>query len=240
MENAQPEAITADWLSLGDAIAILEQRLGDTLGAQRTIAEWAAGGILRTEASTARGFFGRPDDLSQCNWKIEEAFWQRVGEHPAIAWRVGNLGLVLEACPGYDVRKHRNRLPARVTGVRVNAVDLKRLIDGLPPVRAISTTGDPTQALDALIAVPADATPIAKERVAPGPKPDPDWDWAVFHVIKSSIDAGYSKALKRGDRAAIETQLLEKMGERKKHPSPDSARKYAVRVINALPDKSDT
>lgn len=76
-------------------------------------------------------------------------------------------------------------------------------------------------------------------RLKPGPRPDPDWEWAIGVVTSEVLSAGYSKPLPRGGRAAIETMLLTRMEERDKHFTEDSARKYARRVIDALPERAE-
>lgn len=76
--------------------------------------------------------------------------------------------------------------------------------------------------------------PKAQKR--PGPAPDPDWPHAIAKVTQDCIAAGYKRARKRGDKAAIQTMLLGFMAEKDKHPSEDTAAKYAEQVIAALPD----
>lgn len=49
------------------------------------------------------------------------------------------------------------------------------------------------------------------ERKKPGPKPDPNWIAVEETVLANVIKAGYSLPLKRGEKAAIATQLLEEM-----------------------------
>lgn len=77
-----------------------------------------------------------------------------------------------------------------------------------------------------------------KLRKRPGPKPDPDWSKAVAEVTPTCIAAGFKQPLKRGEKAAIQTMLLNFMENRNKFPSDDSARKYAGQVIKQLPDNS--
>lgn len=70
----------------------------------------------------------------------------------------------------------------------------------------------------------------------PGPAPDPVWPEVVAKVSNECIAAGYSRPLKRGDKAAIATMLLSAMAELDKHFSEDTAAKHALKVIEALPD----
>lgn len=78
----------------------------------------------------------------------------------------------------------------------------------------------------------------APARKKPGPKPDPDWPDAITNVTAHCIEAGFTKPLKRGELAAIQNLLLSAMAEKDKHPSDDTARKYAAQVIAKLPDNS--
>ena len=78
----------------------------------------------------------------------------------------------------------------------------------------------------------------SQRRKTPGPDPDPDWPGAIMKVTADCIAAGYTKPLKRGDKAAIQNLLLSAMAEKDKHPSDDTARKYAEQVIVQLPDNS--
>ena len=48
--------------------------------------------------------------------------------------------------------------------------------------------------------------------------------------------AGYKRPLRRGDKAAIQTMLLNFMADRDKNFSDDIAAKHAVKVIAALPE----
>lgn len=89
--------------------------------------------------------------------------------------------------------------------------------------------GDPAEAVYAAARTP---------RKKPGPAPDPDWPAAIAKVTKDSVAAGYARPLKRGEKAAIQAMLLSAMAENNKHPSDDSARKYADQVIVQLPDIS--
>lgn len=73
-------------------------------------------------------------------------------------------------------------------------------------------------------------------RKKPGPAPDPDWPHAIAKVTQDCIAAGYKRTRKRGDKAAIQTMLLNFMGDRNKHFSNDIAAKHAETVIAALPD----
>ncbi len=75
-----------------------------------------------------------------------------------------------------------------------------------------------------------------RHRKRPGPAPDPDWPDAITSVAQECISAGYKRPLKRGDKAAIQTMLLNYMSGRNKNFSEDIARKYAEAVIAALPD----
>lgn len=76
-----------------------------------------------------------------------------------------------------------------------------------------------------------------KHRKKPGPAPDPDWPDAIAKVTKDCIAAGYQKPLKRGNKSAIQTMLLNFMAEKDKHFSDDIAAKHAKKVIAGLPDK---
>ena len=75
-----------------------------------------------------------------------------------------------------------------------------------------------------------------KARKRPGPAPDPDWPHAIAKVTQDCIAAGYKRTQKRGDKAAIQTMLLNYMSAKDKHFSPDIAAKHAKTVIAALPD----
>jgi hypothetical protein len=75
-------------------------------------------------------------------------------------------------------------------------------------------------------------------RKKPGPAPDPDWPAAIERVTAECIRAGYTRPLRRGEQAAIQALLLRAMAEKDKHPSDDTARKYARDVIEKLPDSS--
>jgi hypothetical protein len=94
---------------------------------------------------------------------------------------------------------------------------------------------DEVLALRGNAAEPAkDAKPRAARKL-PGPSPDPDWPAAIAKVTKDCIAAGYKRPLKRGAKAAIQTQLLNFMAARDKHLSDAIAAKYAEKVIEALP-----
>jgi hypothetical protein len=69
----------------------------------------------------------------------------------------------------------------------------------------------------------------------PGPAPDPAWPEVVARIVKECILAGYRHPLRRGNKAAIATMLLSAMAEQNKHFSEDTAAKYALEVIEALP-----
>lgn len=73
-------------------------------------------------------------------------------------------------------------------------------------------------------------------RRKPGPAPDPDWPHAIAKVTHECIEAGYKRPPKRGDKAAIQTMLLNFMAEKDKQFSDDIARKHAEAVIAGLPD----
>lgn len=73
-------------------------------------------------------------------------------------------------------------------------------------------------------------------RKRPGPAPDPDWPHAIAKVTQDCIAAGYTRPLKRGGKAAIQTMLLSYMADKDKHFSDDIAAKHAKTVIAALPD----
>ncbi len=73
-------------------------------------------------------------------------------------------------------------------------------------------------------------------RKRPGPAPDPDWPHAIAKVTQDCIAAGYTRPLKRGGKAAIQTMLLNYMADKDKHFSDDIAAKHAEAVIAALPD----
>lgn len=75
-----------------------------------------------------------------------------------------------------------------------------------------------------------------KVRKRPGPAPDPDWPHAIAKVTQDCIAAGYTRPLKRGGKAAIQTMLLSYMADKDKHFSDDIAAKHAETVIAALPD----
>lgn len=75
-----------------------------------------------------------------------------------------------------------------------------------------------------------------KNRKLPGPAPDPDWPQAIAKVTQDCIAAGYTRPLKRGGKAAIQTMLLSYMADKDKHFSDDIAAKHAETVIAALPD----
>ena len=87
-----------------------------------------------------------------------------------------------------------------------------------------------------LAPVGTEASILARNK--PGPAADPDWPAAIEKVTADCIAAGYATPLKRGDKAAIQNLLLSAMAERNKHPSDDTARKYAEKVIEKLPDNS--
>lgn len=77
---------------------------------------------------------------------------------------------------------------------------------------------------------------VKAARKRPGPAPDPDWPHALAKVTQDCIAAGYKHRRKRGDKAAIQTMLLNFMAAKDKHFSEDIAAKYAEKVIAALPD----
>jgi hypothetical protein len=77
---------------------------------------------------------------------------------------------------------------------------------------------------------------LTKERKRPGPAPDPDWPHAIAKVTRDCIAAGYKRARKRGDKAAIQTMLLNYMAEKDKNFSDDIAARHAETVIAALSD----
>jgi len=77
---------------------------------------------------------------------------------------------------------------------------------------------------------------LTKGRKRPGPPPDPDWPHAIAKVTQDCIAAGYKRPPKRGDKAAIQTMLLDYMADRGKNFSDDIAAKHAETVIAALPD----
>lgn len=77
---------------------------------------------------------------------------------------------------------------------------------------------------------------VTKRRKRPGPAPDPDWPHAIAKVTQDCIAADYKRTRKRGDKAAIQTMLLNYMAEKDKHFSDDIAAKHAETVIAALPD----
>lgn len=79
-------------------------------------------------------------------------------------------------------------------------------------------------------------TQAEKVRKRPGPAPDPDWPHAIAKVTQDCIAAGYTQALKRGDKAAIQTMLLNYMADKNKNFSVDIAAKHAKAVIDALPE----
>lgn len=83
---------------------------------------------------------------------------------------------------------------------------------------------------------PKASTVERRQRKRPGPAPDPDWPKAISKVTQDCIAAGYKRATKRGDKAAIQTMLLGYMADLNKHFSEDIAAKYAEAVIAALPD----
>ncbi|MBO9518072.1 MAG: hypothetical protein J7493_08390 [Porphyrobacter sp.] len=86
-------------------------------------------------------------------------------------------------------------------------------------------------------AVNADAQTKSKpERKRPGRAADPYWPLAIATVTQECLKAGYKRPLKRGQKAAIQTMLLNEMAVKDKHFSEDSAAKYAMKVIAALPD----
>ncbi|MFL0671323.1 MAG: hypothetical protein ACJLS3_07845 [Erythrobacter sp.] len=91
---------------------------------------------------------------------------------------------------------------------------------------------------DLMRVFPASQRPIAKDKTRrkPGPQADPDWPFAVDAVTRECVAAGYTKQLRRGDKAAITTMLLSFMADKDKHFSPDAAAKYAEAVITQLPD----
>lgn len=74
-----------------------------------------------------------------------------------------------------------------------------------------------------------------KLKQKPGPKADPDWALAIAKVTKECIAAGYRNPPERGNKASIQTQLLNFMAEKGKDFSQDTAAKYAQKVIDALP-----
>ena len=82
---------------------------------------------------------------------------------------------------------------------------------------------------------PNNETKPKTERKRPGPAPDPDWPLAIAKVTQDCIAAGYRRPLKRGDKAAIQTMLLNVMAAKDKHFSDDIAAKHAEKVIPALP-----
>lgn len=75
-----------------------------------------------------------------------------------------------------------------------------------------------------------------KGRKRPGPAPDPDWPHAIAKVTEDCVAAGYKRLRKRGDKAAIQTMLLNFMADKDKHYSDDAAAKHAETVIASLPD----
>lgn len=89
-------------------------------------------------------------------------------------------------------------------------------------------------AFPAIAAKQSENVKMARKR--PGPAPDPDWPHAIAKVTQDCVAAGYKRARKRGDKAAIQTMLLSYMADRDKHFSDDIAAKHAETVIAALPD----
>lgn len=83
---------------------------------------------------------------------------------------------------------------------------------------------------------PSEMAPPRIARKRPGPAPHPDWPNAIAKVIQDCIAAGYTRPLKRGGKAAIQTMLLSYMADKDKHFSDDIAAKHAKAVIAALPD----
>ena len=89
---------------------------------------------------------------------------------------------------------------------------------------------------------PAKQTPLntsgsSTSRKKPGPTRDGRWDEAIAAVAANCQSGGYVRPLKRGERAAIETQLLLEMATLTGIDfSPDTARKYAIEVIERLPE----
>lgn len=73
------------------------------------------------------------------------------------------------------------------------------------------------------------------ERKKPGPQPDPNWIPVEETVLANVIKAGYSLPLKRGEKAAIATQLLEEMERLTGNSfSPAISLKRAENVIERL------
>ena len=85
---------------------------------------------------------------------------------------------------------------------------------------------------------PSTISAVGKARRKPGPAPDADWPAVMDEVARECSAARYSRPLARGQQAAIITMLLGAMANRDKHPSEDTARKYAAQVIARLPDNS--
>lgn len=72
-------------------------------------------------------------------------------------------------------------------------------------------------------------------RKKPGPQPDPSWIPVEETVLANVIKAGYSLPLKRGEKAAIATQLLEEMERLTGNSfSPAISLKRAENVIERL------
>ena len=125
------------------------------------------------------------------------------------------------------------------TRVRLAPLDLARQ----HPYVRIQVKREDALALFPSLTASEDSTPPcsrlpAKKRRKPGPAPDPDWPAAIAKVAADCIQTGYARPLKRGEKAAIQNLLLNAMAEKNKHPSDDSARRYADEVIARLPDNS--
>ena len=137
-------------------------------------------------------------------------------------WRNGNFCVSGSRARG---RKQiiRNARCVRLTEAEAEAFFVKR---GIVSEWSISREDGPR--------TPSQA--VARVNRRPGPKPDCDWPKAIAEVTQQCIEAGYKHPLKRGDKTAIQTLLLNWMADRDKHFSNDTAAKYANVVLEALPD----
>lgn len=197
------------WISVTDAISKLEG-VGPTGRQEATerMAELAKEGVIASRIAAIVECNGTPprEDVPMTPWHWDAIFDLQSGEW----FRFGSASFPNDT---------------QWLGIEINERHLLVYLDSITVKSSWSG--------------PFSSKPAARskgERHRPGPKPDPDWPAAVAKVTNECIAAGYKRPLSRGDKAAIQTMLLEFMAERSKDFSEDSARRYAAEVIAGLPD----
>jgi hypothetical protein len=208
------------WMPLSEAIEALSHLPPPSVMPLRQYFAWRCSqGLISAKAGILEQRFG--DDREKCEYRnmpITEEwasnYWSADhGEH----WSTNTARIVSNGPTGRQVHRYLE------IAVDREGVDLFRQL--------ILAQNEPSPH--------AAKRSLRKPRKKPGPAPDPDWPDAIKKVAGDCIAAGYKKPLKRGDKAAIQNLLLNAMAEKNKHPSEDTARKYAEEVIDKLPDNSN-